>query len=149
MNTKDRLAKSGTVIGLKIESHRPEDSPKFIALKLADTIQEESNARSDALEYKSQAQRERQKAKELTNLLTMLNEYNRKKKKAINNGEDWKPSRMEPMESYDEEDIRAQRVELIERAKEFDKLSNNFNKIAKEASQEQARLQKKLRGLTE
>ena len=71
----------GKVIGLKVESFREEDSHKNLAIRLADALQKEMNARSDAKEFRLQASRERQKAKEFSNTLILLSEYQRKKKK--------------------------------------------------------------------
>ena len=58
-----REQKPGKVIGLKIESDRPEDDPKNLAIKLADAMQIEISAKKDAFEFRQQAQRERIKLK--------------------------------------------------------------------------------------
>lgn len=138
------MKKSGKVIGLKIEYSREEDSPKNLAIRLADSLQEEITATADAKEFKEQAIRERRKAKGFSGVLTMLNEYQRKKKKAISNGEEWAPSRMEPMESYDEEMIRSERIVLIDRAKTLDEKANKYEKIADNAKLIAVELQQKL-----
>jgi hypothetical protein len=135
---------SGKVIGLKVESFREEDSPKNLAIRLADFLQEEMAARTDAREFKAQAVRERRKAKDFSGVLIMLNEYQRKKKSALASGEEWEPSRMEPMESYDEEIIRDERIMLINRAKRLDKKANKHEKIAEKAKLAAAEVQKKL-----
>ena len=135
---------TGKVVGLKIETSRPEDSATNLALRLANSLQLEMNALQDARTFREQAARERQKAKEFSNTLIMLGEYNRKKAKAIKNGEIWKVSRMEPMETYDEKMVKEERVMLIERAKELENLAQNSDKIASDAKRETVELQKKL-----
>ena len=139
-----REQKPGKVIGLKIESDRPEDDPKNLAIKLADAMQIEISAKKDAFEFRQQAQRERMKAKQHGNTLVMLREYNRKKKKAIDDGKEWNPSRMEPMETYDEDKIKKERIKYIERARELDDLANDYDSKAKEAQLRVQQLQKKL-----
>lgn len=134
----------GKVIGFKVETDRPEDSPKNLAIQLAQSLQNEMNARGDAKEFRGQASRERQKAREFGNTLIMLGEYNRKKKISIDSGNEWKPSRMEPMESYDEQMIKEERVMLIERAKSLDDLAHQYELIADDAKIKAAKAQKKL-----
>ena len=134
----------GRVIGLKVESYRPEDTPKNLAIKLAGALQIEMNARTDAKEFRGQAARERQKAREFGNTLIRLGEYQRKKKRTIDAGEEWKPSRMEPMESYDDQMIKEERVMLIERAASLDGLAHQYELIADEAKLTAAEAQKKL-----
>jgi hypothetical protein len=147
MSTKDRSVTKGAIIGFKIETDRPEDSAGFIATELADSLQIEISARNDIKEYKEAANREREKAKQLSSVLVMLSEYKRKKKEALKNKEEWKVSRMEPMETYDENAIKKERIELIERAKQFDKLSLDFDQIAQEEKTKQILFQKKLRSI--
>lgn len=134
----------GKVIGLKVESHRPEDAPRNIAIELAGALQTELNAKADAKAFREQSVRERQKAQQFTNTMTMLREYNRKKEKAIKAGQEWKPSRMEPMESYNMEMIKAERVMLMDRAKELVSMANDCDKIAEKAQLESIELQKRL-----
>jgi len=136
--------KPGKVIGFKVESDRPEDAPKSLAIELAGALQTEQNALADAKAFREQAQRERQKAKEFTGAMTMLREYNRKKEKAIKAGEEWKPSRMEPMESYDMNMIKKERVMLLERSQELINMANECDKIAEEARLHTAKIQKRL-----
>ncbi len=132
------------VVGLKIEHSRKEDSPQNLAIILADSLQEEMTARTDAKEFRAQAIRERRKAQEFSGILIMLNEYQRKKKKALADGEDWKPSRMEPMESYDEDMIRKERMTLVARGQSLDEKANDYEKIADKAKLTSANIQQKL-----
>ena len=134
----------GKVIGFKIEKDRPEDTPKALAIQLAGALQNEMNARTDAKEFKGQASRERQKARDFGNTLIMLGEYKRKKKKSIEAGNEWKPSRMETMESYDEKMIRDERVMLIERAKSLDDLACEYEVMANDAKLKASDIQKRL-----
>jgi hypothetical protein len=134
----------GKVIGLKVESFRPEDSPKNIAIELAHYLQEEMNAKADAAEFRAQANRERQKCKGFNGTLTMLREYNRKKKKAIKDGQTWEPSRMEPMESYDEDMIKEERLMMLERANDLDTKANESDEIGVGAKRKSLELQKRL-----
>lgn len=134
----------GKVIGLRIEKDRPEDTPKALAIQLAQSLQNEINARGDAIEFRGQASRERQKAREFGNTLIMLSEYNRNKKKVIDAGQEWSPSRMEPMESYEEDKIKEERVMLIERAKSLDGLAHQYELRADQSKIDAAKAQKKL-----
>jgi len=95
--------------------------------------------------FQPQAARERQKAKDLGNLLVMLVEYRRKREKALKNGEEWNPSRMEPMESYDEADIRTQRAGFIDSARDMEQMALNCEKIADNAKKTIIEIQRKLR----
>lgn len=149
-----RQKRSGKVIGLKIEMSRPEDEPQVLARQLADAMQTEINAASDAIAYRAQAQRERQKAKELINTLIQLQEYNRVKKEKLKVDPNWEskppweggPSRMEPMAGYNEDDIKAQKVTCIQNAQELDSQANEFDSIVKEQKALQTEIQRKLRG---
>ena len=143
--TKRQEKVPGQVIGFKIETDRPEDSAKNIAIQMADSMQLEANAAQDARSFREQATRERKKAKGMSDTLIMLGEYNRKKGAAIKNGEVWKVSRMEPMESYDEDMVKAERIMLVERARDLDDSANGSDKIAEEAKRNTLELQKKLR----
>ena len=134
----------GKVIGLKAESFRPEDSPKTLAIELAHYLQEEMNAKADSLEFRAQADRERQKCKGFNGTLTMLREYNRKKNKAIKDGQMWTPSRMEPMESYDEDMIKEERLMMLERANDLETKANKSDEIGVDAKRKSLELQAKL-----
>ena len=139
------MRKPGKVVGFKIESERPEDSPRVLAIQLANFLQQEMNAKQDAISFRDQAKRERQKAQAFIGTLTMLQEYKRKKKKALAAGEEWKPSRMEPMETYDEEMLKAEKIMLINRAKDLEELAKKHDKIANEAKQESAKIQQRIK----
>lgn len=139
-----RSRKPGKVIGIKVESSRKEDSPKYLATQLASYLQRELNARADAKAFREQAMRERQKAKELGNVLVMLKEYNKTKDKAIKNGEAWEPSRMEPMESYDEAALKTERGALIDRARDMDNSANEYEAEAEKARRKSVEIQQKL-----
>ena len=140
-----RASKPGKVIGLKIESDKPEESPQRLAKELAYFLQEEINASRDSREFREQALRERQKANQYNGILTMLREYNRKKKAALEAGDEWKPSRMEPMECYDEQMIKTERAMMLDRARDLDQMANEYDSKAKEARRQQAIRQKKLK----
>ena len=138
------MTKPGKVIGFKVESSKPEDSAENVAIELAASLQLEMNARADAAEFKEQAQRERKKALDFSGVMIMLNEYQRKKEKTLKAGEEWNPSRMEPMESYDMDMIKEERLMLIGRAKELDELATDAIDIANGAQKKSLALQKKL-----
>lgn len=145
--------RQGSVIGFKIETDNPERNPNFLAIQLADALQAEMNAKQDAMEYRSQAQRERQKAKQMINTLTMLQEYKKGIKNRLMTDPEWEtkppyeggPSRMDPMRSYDEKDLKEQKVEAIQRAKQFDEIANHYDHIARQARQLQEKLQREIR----
>jgi len=138
------VEKQGKVTGFKIEATRPEDSIAFIAIELSGCLQEEMNAKGDAKEFGEQAVRERQKAKNFSNLMITLGEYNRKKEKALKAGEVRKVSRMEPMETYDMVEIKKERLIMLERATELDEKVIFHLDIADEARKKSVELQKKL-----
>ena len=80
----------------------------------------------------------------LGNLLISLGVYYKKREKAIANGEEWKPSRMEPMESYDEKMVKEERLMLIERARDLDNKANGLESRAKNARLQGMAVQKQL-----
>lgn len=136
--------RSKKVVGLKIEISREEESSKNLAIKLAYLLQKEMAAKEDARCFKEQAKNERAKAKEFSNIIVMLYEYQRRKKQAQNIGQEWNPSRMEPMETYDEDMLKEERLMLINRARDFDDLANKYEKTANESKCEIIKIQKKL-----
>lgn len=135
----------GRVVGFKVEGHRPEDEPRAVAIRLANALQAESNARADVASFREQAHSERRKAKEMDATLIRLAEYNRKKAADIAAGVVRKVSRMEPMETYDAAMIKDERAMLIARGQNFTELADEAERRAKAARAEGEALQRQLR----
>lgn len=144
--TKARVVrpKAAPKYELIVTQNRPEDSPKRLAIRLANVLQREQNARADAFALRRDAKTEERKALEMNTVLRQLREHNRKKAAALKAGEEWKRSRMDPFESYDEDAIKAERLMLIDRTRELSELANRQEQIAADAKAESLELQKQL-----
>jgi len=119
---------------LKFEYDRPEDSAQALAIKLAEAFTKSASSQRDAEAFKTNAQSERVKAKQLRDVIFQLKE---RKKNPIPN-----VSRMDPLNEYDLEKCEAEFEECKTRAQNFQITSDTFAASAHDSRREAETLQR-------
>lgn len=114
----------GGIIGLKIEKHRQEDDPSWLAIQLAEQLHGASLAEGDAQSFGTSALSERQKALQLQHIIFQLEEREK-------HGTPAAVSRMDPLNTYDLEMCKTELSDIKARAIEFDQKANELSAQAK------------------
>jgi hypothetical protein len=136
-------------IRLEVTASRPEDSPEAMAVQLAQLLSNVSVFKEQAATYKIQSQNERRKGQELEILLFRHKEWHKRLKEDGKNGIKRKISRMEPMMTYDRDQMKKERDEYMELANKFLDKSNQFAQRAREEDLKAIQLQKKIKEANE
>lgn len=128
----------GRIIGLKVEEHRPEDDPGWLAIRLAEALHGASLSRRDAQAFKHSVLSERQKALQIQNIIFQLEERERAKAPP-------RPSRMDPLNTYDLDTCKEELRQIKERNVEFNEKASQHMADAERFEREANRYQKLIR----
>jgi hypothetical protein len=128
----------GKVIGLKVEEHRPEDDPGWLAIRLAEALHQVALSQRDASSFQNNVLSERQKALQIQQVIFELEE--RKRAKAPR-----RPSRMDPLNTYDLDTCKEELRQIKARNVEFNDKANECLADVKRFQREADRYQKLIR----
>lgn len=105
-----------------------------LAIWMAESLGKQSYYERQSMAYRQQSQNERKKAADRTAILFQLKEYNRQKKRDLAAGIERRVSRMEPMETFDQEMLEGECKLFKDRSNEFHKTADSFDDLARKES---------------
>jgi hypothetical protein len=130
----------GRIIGLKVEEYRQSEDPGWLAIRMAEAMNGQSQHNQDADSLRSAVLAERQKALQLQAVIFQLEERKR-------SGAPPSTSRMDPLNTYDLDTCREELMGLKKRAQELQEQVNEHVVESERCKHESNRLQRKIREL--
>jgi uncharacterized membrane protein YgaE (UPF0421/DUF939 family) len=128
------------IIGFKIEVNDG-NTPKTLAIKLAEAMQNSINYRNDARAFREHSQFEVEKAKNLKRVLVQLKEREKNPPTKV--------SRMDPLAEYNKEAVEQEIDQAMQRCREFAEMANDRETDASQEDQKAIALQRDIRELND
>lgn len=128
-------------IRLEITHTDPEKTPERLSLKLIEAYNNVSIFERQAQDYRHQASDERRKGSQIQIILSSLKEWRKKLKEDQDNGIERKISRMEPMLSYDYDELVNELSKYQTDANKYHEMSDDFRAKAESAKRDTVVLQ--------